>query len=301
MGLGVLDSRHRLHAYLPMGRELWPESDAVLGIGTRMEFPNIERWGREGQTVVQVNIDADELDRYGTGTLGVHGDAAEACRLLLDALPQHNRHRADRTEEMAQRRARYFERIAYLEPQIGYLRAIRAVMPDDGIIVEDVTQVGFAAHLAFEHRLPRTYLATGCAGTLGAAVAQGIGAAAAAPERAQLTIVGDGGMLFTATELATAVQHHINTTVLLFDNGAYGNVRRLQRQRFGADRMIASTLRNPDWVAFGESMGVRSERAASPETLPPVLEASLSHPGPSMVVVDIADEPDPWPLMRVGR
>ena len=301
MGLGVLDSRHRLHAYLTMGRDLWPTSDVVLGIGTRMEFPNVE-WGvRDGQTVVQVNIDATELDRYGTGTVGVHGDAAEACRLLIEALGRRNRPRPDRTSEIGELRARHFENIAYLEPQLSYLGAIRSVMPDDGIIVEDVTQVAFVAHIAYEHRLPRTYLATGGAGTLGAGVAHGIGAAAAAPDRAQLTIVGDGGMLFTATELATATQHGINTTVLLFDNGAYGNVRRLQQQRFGPDRTIASTLRNPDWVAFGESLGVRTERADSPETLPSVLERSLAHPSASMVVVDIADEPDPWPLMRVRR
>lgn len=301
MGLGVLDSRHRLHAYLTVGRRLWLTSDVVVGIGTRMEFPNVE-WGvRDGQRVVQINIDDAELDRYGTGALGVHGDAAEACRLLVDALGRHNRRRADRTDEVAELRARHMERVAGLEPQLSYLRAIRSVMPDDGIIVEDVTQVAFAAHIAYEHRRPRTYLATGGAGTLGAGVAHGIGAASAAPGRAQLTIVGDGGMLFTATELATAVQHGINTTVLLFDNRAYGNVQRLQRMRFGPDRTIASTLHNPDWVAFGESFGVRTERASGPETLPAVLERSLAYPGPSMVVADIADEPDPWPLMRVRR
>ena len=301
MGLGVVDTRHRLHAYLTVGRDLWPASDVVLGIGTRMEFPNVE-WGVDpDQTIVQVNIDAEELDRYGTGAVGVHGDAAEACRLLVDALARHNRRRADRSAETARLRAEHFDRIAHLEPQLGYLRAIRSVMPDDGIIVEDVTQVAFAAHIGYEHRRPRTYLATGGAGTLGAGVAQGIGAAAAAPDRAQLTIVGDGGMLFTATELATAVQHGINTTVLLFDNAAYGNVQRLQQKRFGADRTIASSLRNPDWVMFGESFGVRTERAGSPAELPRVLEGSLAHPGPSMVVVDIADEPDPWPLMRLRR
>ena len=299
MGLGVVDTRHRLHAYLTVGRDLWRSSDVVLGIGTRMEFPNVE-WGVDpAQTIVQVNIDAGELDRHGTGTVGVHGDAAEACRLLIDALARHNRRRADRTAEIAQLRAEHLDRIAYLEPQLSYLRAIRSVLPDDGIIVEDMTQVAFVAHIGYEHRRPRTFLSTGGAGTLGAGVAQGIGVAAAAPDRAQITIVGDGGMLFTATELATAVQHGINTTVLLFDNAGYANVQRLQRQRFGADRTIASSLRNPDWVMFGESFGVRTERAGSPEELPRVLEGSLAHPGPSIVAVDIADEPDPWPLMRV--
>ena len=301
MGLGVMDARHRLHAYLTVGRDLWRRSDVVLGVGTRMEFPNVE-WGVDpAQTIVQVNIDADELDRYDTGTVGVHGDAAEACRLLIDAVARHNRRRADRTSEMTQLRAEHFDRIAHLEPQLSYLRAIRSVMPDDGVIVEDMTQVAFVAHIGYEHRRPRTFLSTGGAGTLGAGVAQGIGVAAAAPDRAQITVVGDGGMLFTATELATAVQHGINTTVLLFDNAGYANVARLQRQRFGADRTIASSLRNPDWVMFGESFGVRTERVGSPAELPRVLEGSLAHSGPSMVVVDIADEPDPWSLMRIRR
>ncbi|MXW99290.1 MAG: TPP-binding protein, partial [Acidimicrobiaceae bacterium] len=132
MGLGVMDTRHRLHAYLTVGRELWPTSDVVLGIGTRMEFPNVE-WGVDpGQTIVQVNIDADELDRHSTGTVGVHGDAAETCRLLIEALGRHNRRRDDRTDEIAELRSQHFERIAYLEPQLSYLRAIRSVMPDDG-------------------------------------------------------------------------------------------------------------------------------------------------------------------------
>ena len=298
MGLGVLDTRHRLHAYLPMGRQLWSQTDAVVGIGTRMEWPLLY-WGRRDEMpIVQVNIDESELDRHGIGTIGVHGDASEVCRLLLASLDRHNIERSDRTHELARLRAEYFQRIAYLEPQISYLRAIRSVMPEDGIIVEDVTQIGFAAHLAYEHRRPRAYLSTGPAGTLGAAVAQGIGAAAAAPGRAQLSIVGDGGMLFTATELATAVQHDIDTTVLLFDNRAYGNVQRIQRTRFGPEREIASSLHNPDWIAFGESMGVRTQRVGSPESLPDALERALCCGVPSMVVVDIDNEPDPWPILR---
>ena len=300
MGHGVVDTRHPLHAYLPMGRELWADADVVVGIGTRMEFPNFQ-WGTDDDlTIVQINIDADELDRYRTGVIGLHGDADEACRLLLEAVPTHNRNRTDRTAEMADRRARYWDTIAYLEPQISYLTAIRDVLPDDGVIVEDVTQIGFAAHLAYEHRQPRTFLSTGPAGTLGAGVAHGIGAAAALGDRPQVTITGDGGMLFTATELATAVQHDIPTNVLLFDNNAYGNVRRIQSERFGPDRTIASTLRNPEWIAFGESMGVATEKVHDPDELRPALERAFAHGGPSLIVVPISDEPNPWPLMRTS-
>ncbi len=301
MGLGVINTRHRLHAFLTMGHELWQSADVVIGIGTRMEFPNLQWRKRPEQTIIQINLDADELDRYNTGAIGVHGDAAAACQMLLDALGRHNRQRPDRTAELASLRADHFKKIAYLEPQLSYLRALRSVLPDDGIIVEDVTQVAFVAHLGYEHRQPRSYLSTGATGTLGAGVAHGIGVAAAVPNRAQVTIVGDGGMLFTATELATAAQYQINTTVLLFDNAGYGNVRRMQQQRFGDDRTIASSLRNPDWITFGESFGVHTQAVSGPEDLPQALEKALTHQGPSLLVAQTADEPDPWPLLRIPQ
>ncbi len=301
MGLGVIDTRHRLHAYFTVGHELWQSADVVIGIGTRMEFPNLQWRKHSDQTIIQINLDADELNRYDTATIGVHGDAGETCRMLLDALSRHNRQRHDRTAELASLRAEHFKKITYLEPQLSYLRAIRSVLPDNGIIVEDVTQVAVVAHLGYEHRQPHCFLSTGASGTLGAGVAHGIGVAAAVPDRAQVTIVGDGGMLFTATELATAVQHNINTTVLLFDNAGYGNVRRFQQQRFGEERTIASSLRNPDWISFGESFGVHTQAVSSPEDLPQLLEAALAHPGPSLLVAETANEPDPWPLLRIPQ
>ena len=113
----------------------------------------------------------------------------------------------------------------------------------------------FVAHFGYQFRQPRTYLSTGFAGTLGSGVAVGIGAKAGAPDRTVVTIAGDGGFLFTATELATAVQHHIRAITIVFNDNAYGNVRRIQQERFVVERTIASTLVNPDIVAFAESFG----------------------------------------------
>ena len=140
------------------------------------------------------------------------------------------------------------------------------MLPDDGIFVEDVTQIGFAAHLAFDFRRPRTFQSTGPAGTLGAGYAQGVGAQVALDRegrgRKALVVAGDGGFLFTGSELATAVQHGIPLVCCVFDDGAYGNVKRIQQQRFGDDRTIASTLRNPDFVAYA----ARSAPSASTPT-----------------------------------
>ena len=300
MGHGVLPTAHPLYVPLPVGRDLWATADVVIGIGTRLEWP-LGRWGMDaGLQLIKIDVDPGELDRHGATTIGLCGDAGPVCRRLVAALGEGPMP-ADRTAELQARRQAFAAEIAQLQPQLDHLAAIRDVLPDDGVLVEDVTQVGFAAHLAFDFRRPRTFLSSGPAGTLGAGFAMGLGAQAALPDRQVLVVAGDGGFLFTATELATAVQHGIPLVTVVFDDGAYGNVKRIQTQRFGADRTIASTLRNPDFVALAESFGALGLPVARPEDLRPALERAFAHGGPAVVVVASGPMPDPWPFFLRSR
>lgn len=297
-GHGVLDARHPLWCPLPVGREFWGQADVVLAIGTRLEFP-VMHWGVDDNLqVIQVNVDESELDRHEVGTIGLHGDAAEAGRALLTALGTESV--PSRADEVAEARARFDADTAHFG-QRRTMEVIRDVLPDNGVIVEDVTQMGFAAHLFFEFRHPRTFLTTGPAGTLGAGVAHAIGAQAAVKDRPVLGLIGDGGFLFTATELATAAQYNIPVTLLVHDNGAYGNVKRIQEERFGPDRTIASTLKNPDFVAFGKSFGVHTQRADDDEALRTALGRAFDHDGPSLIVAAMGEVANPWPYLRMGR
>ncbi len=294
MGHGVIPTAHPLFAPLPVGYDLWSGADVVVGIGTRMEWP-IMHWGTDADlSIIKIDIDPDELDRHGATTIGICADAHDACMALLDALSGHSP-AADRTAEIATRRAAFMAEIDHLRPQLDHLAAIRDVLPDDGVLVEDVTQIGFAAHLAFDFRQPRTFVSSGPAGTLGAGFATGVGAQAALPDRKVLVVAGDGGFLFTATELATAVQHRIPLVTLVFNDGAYGNVKRIQQQRFGPDRTIASDLRNPDFVAFAESFGALGLRANGPDEVRPALERAFADGGPVVIDVAAPPMPDPWP------
>lgn len=299
MGHGTVPTRHPLFVPVTVGRDLWAEADVVLGIGSRLEWP-LTRWGIDPDlTLIKVDVDPDELDRHGVTTVGIAGDAAEVSAALADAL-RGGPDRADRTAEVADRRRAFEVDLDRLRPQLDHLGAIREVLPDDGVLVEDVTQVGFAAHLAFDFRQPRTFVSSGPAGTLGAGFAMGLGAQAAVPGRCVVVVAGDGGFLFTASELATAVQHDIPLVTMVFDDGAYGNVRRIQEQRFGPDRTIASRLRNPDFVAFAESFGALGLRARTTEEVRPLLERAFAHGGPAVVVVDSGPMPDPWPFFLRG-
>ena len=179
------------------------------------------------------------------------------------------------------------------------------MLPDDGIFVEDVTQIGFAAHLAFDFRRPRTFQSTGPAGTLGAGYAQGVGAQVALDRegrgRKALVVAGDGGFLFTGNELATAVQHEIPLVCCVFDDGAYGNVKRIQQQRFGDDRTIASTLRNPDFVAYARAFGALGLHADGPDELRARLDEAFGAGVPAIIHVSTGPMPDPWPWFLRGR
>ena len=298
MGHGVMDETDPLFVPLGLAHRMWADVDLVVGIGSRIEFPLLQ-WGTAGIDLIQINTDAAELDRHGIGALGIHGDAGEVVPMLLERLGDVER--ADRRTELRERRNEFFNDIGVLEPQLSYLAAIRDALPDDVVFVEDVTQMTFVAHFAYQFTRPRTFLSSGFAGTLGAAVATGIGAKAGARDRTVVTITGDGGFLFTATELATAVQHHINAITVVFNDNAFGNVRRIQQERFGMERTIASTLVNPDIVAFAESFGCLGLRAVDPQELGDALRKAMEHDGPVVIEVPVGEVPSPWPFIVLPR
>ena len=158
------------------------------------------------------------------------------------------------------------QRLAKLGPQLAYLAAIRAELPEEGIFVDEVTQVGFASRLAFPVYQPRTYISPGYQDNLGYGFATALGAQDARRDVPVVAITGDGGFLFTATEMATAIRHRIPLVTILFNDGAFGNVRRIQEEHYG-NRLIACDLANPDFVAFAESFGAAAMRAATPDEL----------------------------------
>ena len=176
---------------------------------------------------------------------------------------------------------------------MAFLDAIRAALPEDGILVEDLTQIGYVARIAFAVHGPRQYITSGYQGTLGHAFASALGAKVARPERAVVALAGDGGFMYNVQELATAVQHGINVVALVFNDGAYGNVRRMQREFYG-NRVLASDLTNPDFVRLADSFGVFARRTTDPDGLRDALEQALAQDAPAVIEVKVGEFPDPW-------
>jgi acetolactate synthase I/II/III large subunit len=299
-GRGVLDSRDPLSVTLPLGRELWAEADAVLAVGTRL-FNPLRQWGVDKNLqIVRVDSDPEEPARLYKPKVALIGDAAPVLRKLIDELLKFNMRRASRREEMLERQGKLRERLAKLAPQLAFLEGIRAELPEDGIYVDEVTQIGFAARLAFPVYKPRTFLSPGYQDNLGWGYATALGAQHARPDVSVLSINGDGGFLYTGNELATAVRHQIPLVAMIFVDGAFGNVRRIQQEQFG-NRLIASDLANPDFVKYAESFGAVGRRARTPKEVRAVLRESFARREPALIEIPVGPLPSPWEFIHMPR
>ncbi len=105
--------------------------------------------------------------------------------------------------------------------------------------------------------------------------------------------------MFAVQELATAVQYGIGVVTLVFNNNAFGNVRRDQRERF-AGRLLGSELVNPDFLKLADAFGVASERVTSPEALRLSLARALDSGAPRLIEVPMPrdSESDPWRFLQ---
>ena len=296
-GRGVLPTTHPLAVSLPVGHRLWANADAVLCVGSRMHFAQ-SNWGTDiAMKIIRLDIDAEEHNRFRRPDVAIHAHAADGLAGLLAALPATPRPaRAD----VAAHQAWFAERLSRQEPQMGFLRAIRAALPADGIVVEDVTQVAFVGRLAYETTAPRQYISPGYQDNLGWGYGTALGVQAALPNRAVVAISGDGGFMYQAAELATAMRHNLPVIAVVFDDGAFGNVKRIQSERFG-NRLIAHDLANPDFHAFARSFGMNAWKAREPSELQGALTEALATSEPALIHVTVGEMPSPWDMLALPR
>jgi acetolactate synthase I/II/III large subunit len=300
-GRGVLDSRDPLSVTQPLGRDLWGEADVVLGVGTRLHLHQT-MWGVDDDlAIIRIDADPQEPARIRAPAVALIGDARPILRRLLDVLPAHNRARPSRRDEMQERQAKTRKRLEKLAPQLAILAAIRAELPEDGIFVDEVTQMGFAARLALPVHKPRTFLSPGYQDNLGWGFATALGVQDARRDTPVVSISGDGGFMYTANELSTAIRHRIPLTAIVFADGAFGNVRRTQEERYG-NRLIACDLANPDFVRFAESFGAAAERVGSPDELRSALRRGFARrDGPTLIEMPVGPMPSPWEFIFMPR
>jgi acetolactate synthase-1/2/3 large subunit len=296
-GMGAISLRHPLAASKLAGRRLLPEADVVLAVGSRFRTYG-GTGGPSGATGRVVHLDADpaafsarretDIKLLGDARLGL---AALLAR--LEGIPSVQ----SRSAEVQAARAWADEQLATLEPQISYLRAVRAALPDDAILVSELTQVAYVARVGFEFVQPRTNLTPGYQGTLGFGFPAALGAKVGNPKRAVVALSGDGGFGYCMAELATARQYGISVVAVVFNDDAYGNVQRDLEDMFDG-RSIGTQLVNPDFIALADAFGVRGVRATGADELAAAVKRAIALDEPSLIEVPVGPMSDPWPLLR---
>ena len=309
-GRGVVPEDHALGVASVAARELWDDVDVFVGVGSRLEMPYM-RWGdpmryerkpSHGPKLIRIDIDPAEMRRF-EPDVGIVADSATACRLLAERLRNVAAPRSSRVAEIEAAKRVADAAIERLQPQAAFLRAIRDVLPRDGILVPELSQVGFTTYTgAFPVLAPRTYISEGFQGTLGFGFPTALGAKVANPGKAVVSVTGDGGFMFGVQELATAAQYGIALVTIVFNNNSFANVLRDQQVQFGG-RTIGSRLQNPDFVRLADSFGVASRRVKEPRELRSALEAELAAARPALieVAIEAGVEPSPWPLIHMRK
>ena len=294
-GRGVLPDAHPLSFTSLGGRAIFDVADVVVVIGSRfMDVMTPEpSWSGDDKRYVFINIDAADARAPRDVTVFLHSDAKTAVSDIFATVGN----RSVQWGRFEALKVWQETKIAETGVLYDYVKALRAALPDNGIFVNELTQVGYLARVAFEVRAPRSFISPGYQGALGYSFPTGLGAAVGGKGKRVFSISGDGGFGWSMQELATARKYQLPVTLIVFNDGYYGNVRGIQRRTFG--REYAVDLQNPDFATLAKAFDVPFARALNPSELEGILRETVQTDGPVMVEVPVGEMPSPWPLLRL--
>jgi acetolactate synthase-1/2/3 large subunit len=282
----------------------------LLALGVRFDDRSSSSWipgysfNIPPTRLIHVDVDPEEIGRNYPVHLGIVGDARTVLRQLLDAAATTRPTSGARDAwlaDTAKWRARWE---AFIGPQRGseaepihplrVVQALRAVMPDDGIILPDVGVHHNWMVQFWTARRPRTLLNSWGFGAMGFGVCGVLGARLAAPDRPCVAVCGDGGFMMRPDVLCTAVEYDIPAVWVIWNNFAYGGIRDIQMGMLAKREIATSFVRekdgrlvNPDFVALARACGADGVRVERPNDLAPALEHALKAGAPFVLDVHV--------------
>ncbi|MEE2745414.1 MAG: thiamine pyrophosphate-dependent enzyme, partial [Pseudomonadota bacterium] len=267
-----------------------PNVDIVLAVGTRFLEPYMF-WGTDtALKIIRIDVDPKQIVKPKVPDIGLVTSSKLGLEMLANRITKYNRKRDSRENDLGQIRKKVEQKLSRLTIQKEYSDVLRASLPENGILVPDVTQLMFYTWFGYPVYLPRTLLFPGYQDSLGYGFATAMGVKVANPDVRVLCISGDGGFMLTMPELATAVRHGINLVTVVFNDGAFGNVKRIQKERFDGN-FLGSDLNNPDFVELAKLFGAVGLRAETPIKLQKALEVAFDADGPVIVEVPVSEMP----------
>lgn len=268
-------------------QELLASADLVVAVGSELAETDswLDRLPLSGD-LIRIDIDAMAAQRDYPASVALVGDAGQALGALNKALDGtlHGPDCAISDAELDSVRSNCTQRMSALSRiHMTLLEAMRGALPDDAIVVTDMTQIAYTGNTYYPCARPRSWFHPNGYGTLGYALPAAIGARLGAPERAVIALVGDGGLLFTVQELATAVELGLPLVIVLWNNDGLGQIR---------DDMIAKGIpevgvspRNPDYQLLARAFGCHAVRPDSLDAFADAVTNALSCDVPTLIEV----------------
>lgn len=260
---------------------LFAQADGVLAIGCRFTQAATGSWSlRLPSALAQIDIDASELGRHYSLTLGLHADAREALQALLVSLPQTPR---------SPWAPPPLPRPPWRLPGIDLVSSLRRVLPRDAIVVADITRLSYILLAEFPVYQPRSFLHPAGFVAMGYGLPAALGAKAAFPDRTVVAVTGDGCFLMSGMELASAVQEKLPVIVVLVNDNCLTLIRATQERRYQS-RFIGVDLVNPDFSLFARAFGVRAWQVDADATFEAALREAVALGEPALIEVRL-DKP----------
>jgi acetolactate synthase-1/2/3 large subunit len=251
-------------------------ADLVIAIGDRLDDPTTNGFtlfegngSGSARRLVHVHPDPNEHGRVFPATIALATDPEAFLRALPAVKP-----RPERSSWTADARAGYlaWSRTDGLLDSI--VRGLRELLPDDAIITNGAGNFTRPLHRSYGHRRPGRQLAP-VSGSMGYGLPAAVAAKVTHPDRAVVCVAGDGDLMMTLQELATAAHEGLAIVVLVVDNRAYGTIRTHQERKFPG-RPFATALTNPDFVELARSFGMDAERTTGSDDTIAALARALA-------------------------
>lgn len=268
--------------------DLISEADVLLAAGT--QFSHSDWWELDGAPqpqgpLIRVDIDHSQLHNPFRASIALLGDSAATVAAITAALPCEEP-QPDRIAQGVERAQAVMGSLRFpreVSDHRDFLEVLDASLPEDRIVVGDSTQPVYAANHLMAASQPRSWLMPIGYGTLGCALPMAIGAKLAAPSRPVLCLVGDGGILFTLQELATARDLHLSLPIVVWSNGGYGEIRDAMEK--AGISPFAIQAQAYDLVEIARGFGCRAERSTELRGLGALVREALKSRGPTVIEV----------------
>ncbi|MBA2240612.1 MAG: biosynthetic-type acetolactate synthase large subunit [Solirubrobacterales bacterium] len=286
------------------------EADLIVCVGARFDDRITGKLSEFAPRAKFVHVDVDpaEISKNVPAHIPIVGDAADVLPKLTReyrALEPETKRLEDWWKRIRSWQAEYPLRYedsadSEIKPQF-MVEAMYEATGGEAIITSDVGQHQMWAAQYFHFDKPRRWINSGGLGTMGFGLPSALGAKVACPELDVVCLSGDGSLIMTCQEMATAAIHEIPVKVFLMNNGHYGMVRQWQELFWDGRYQSVDTGSSPDWTKLAEAFGWSGLKVTDKKQLPGAMREALESEGPVLLDVHVTKDENCYPMIPAGH